>query len=53
MTNGADSDVYVNADGDSGGAFTRLAAIVGGTGGADLNMLLADGNLVLDQSAIV
>lgn len=51
VTNGADQDIYVNADGDSGGTFTRLAAIIGGTG-TDLNTLLADGNLVLDQSVI-
>lgn len=42
------TEVRVNADGDVGGAFTTIALIDGGVGGASLNDMLAQGNMVLN-----
>lgn len=48
---GTDDIVEVSAAGD--GVFQQLVAFDGGLGGATLAGMLASGNLVLDQSAIV
>lgn len=43
-----DTALRVNQDGDVGGAFTTIALIDGGVGGATLNDLINQGNLVLN-----
>ena len=42
------TEVRVNADGDAGGAYTTIALIAGGVGGASLAELVGHGNLVVD-----
>ena len=42
---GADTHVSINIDGDIGGAFTHFLTFVGGTGGADLAAMMANGNI--------
>lgn len=49
VQNGADTELHINADG-AGDDFIAAALIVGGTGGADLDSLLASGALVTSQS---
>ena len=46
------TEIQVNADGDAGGDFTTLTLVEGGVGGASLDDLLNDGNLVVDHSAV-
>ncbi len=48
---GSDSVLEVSANGD--GVFQSVATILGGTGGASVADLLADGNLVADTSVVV
>lgn len=50
--NGSNDDLYVNATGVPGGTYVLLASIIGGTGGHDVNALLADGNLVLNHDVV-
>lgn len=50
--NGSNDDLYVNTTGASGGTYQLLATIIGGTGGLDVNALLADGNLVLNHDVV-
>lgn len=52
VQNGSNVDLYVNADGDSGGAFDRVAVIVGGVGGASVQDLLDGGAIVAAQTAV-
>lgn len=47
------TEVRVNADGDAGGAFTAIALISGGVGGASLADLVGHGNVVLDAPVAV
>ncbi len=47
---GSDSQLEIAANGD--GVFAAAALIVGGTGGADIASMIANGQLVADQSAI-
>ncbi len=47
------TEVRVNADGDVGGAFTTIALIAGGVGGASLADLVGHGNLVVDTPVSV
>lgn len=53
QTAGGDTEVQVNVDGDVSGEFASLAIIQGGVGGASLDTLIADGNLVVDQSIVI
>lgn len=50
--NGSNDDLYVNATGAPGGTYALLATIVGGTGGLDVQALLADGNLDLHHDVV-
>lgn len=52
VDDGSDTNLLVNADGE-GSDFAALATFDGGLGGASVNDLLADGNLVVDQSILV
>lgn len=47
------TEIRVNADGDAGGAFTTIALIDGGVGGASMADLLVRGNLVLDNPVVL
>lgn len=47
--NGAKDDLYISQNGN--GVFQKLLSFEGGLGGATVNDLLANGNLVLDDSA--
>ena len=49
VANGDDTVLEVNADGQ-GNDFVALAVIQGGVGGAELSDLIANGNLVVDQT---
>ncbi len=49
ISNGGDTEVLVNADGDDGGAFTTIALVEGGIN-ATVNALYASGDLVTDTS---
>jgi len=51
--NGGDTEIGINADGDAGGNFETLAVIEGGIGDQTLSDLIANGNLVADQSVTV
>ena len=51
--NGSNDDLYVNTTGASGGTYQLLATIVGGTGGMDVDALLAAGNLVVNHDVVV
>ncbi|MCF8495428.1 MAG: type I secretion C-terminal target domain-containing protein [Alphaproteobacteria bacterium] len=46
---GANTQIQINADGDSGGAFTTIATIIGGMGGT-LSGLIDNGALIVDHS---
>lgn len=50
---GGNTVLEINADGDAGGVFVAAALIIGGVGGASVSDLLASGQLVADQSAVV
>ncbi len=52
VTNGDDTEIHVNADGDFGGAFTAIALFDGGIN-ATLADMLANGNFVADQSVVI
>lgn len=51
--NEGNTQVNVNADGDSGGAYETVAIINGGIGDSTLADLIDSGNLVADTSALV
>lgn len=46
VNSGNNVEIRINADGDAGGVFTAMAIIEGGVGGASLNDLVSNGNLV-------
>mgnify|MGYP001605036782 FL=1 len=53
VSSGANTEVRINADGDAGGAYTAVAIIEGGVGGATLANLISSGNLVADQAPVL
>ncbi len=46
VSSGGHTEVRINQDGDAGGSFTAIALIDGGVGGASLNALVSQGNLI-------
>lgn len=52
IQNGADTEIHVNADGDTGGAFTAIAVVEGGLD-ATLAQLIDSGSFVVDQSVVI
>jgi Ca2+-binding RTX toxin-like protein len=49
----AGTEIRVNADGDVGGAFTTIAVIDGGVGGASLDQLVTQGNFVANSPVVL
>ncbi len=53
ITNGSDTEVQVNSDGDIGGAFTTVALLEDVALVVGLNDLINDGNVVVDTSVVL